>query len=156
MQATFAATVLSASDAQPLGPSDGVVLFSMTGSNAFSFVHKTVLGTAKVSRVAVSGTASLTLHKDSAGLTLLPGPPSLPCSPSLHHAETFPMQPVWLLRLIAGDQSKDFGAGLHVFISDTILCAVLELGALPHAPYEVRIFDVAYVVIPDPKRLPLP
>ena len=76
VQVTFTATVISASDAQLLGPSDGVVQFSLSGSNAFSYVHKTVLGLAKVSRSAVSGKASLTMHKDSAGLTLLPG---LPC-----------------------------------------------------------------------------
>ncbi len=68
--------MISESDAQLLGPSDGVVQFSLSGSNAFSYVHKTVLGSAKVSRTAVSGLASLTMHKDSAGLTLLPG---LPC-----------------------------------------------------------------------------
>ena len=77
LQVTFTATVISASDAQLLGPSSGVVLFSVSGSNAFSYVHKTVLGSAKVSRAAVSGTASLTMHKDLAGLTLLPG---LPCN----------------------------------------------------------------------------
>ena len=75
LQVTFTATVISASDAQLLGPSNGAVLFSVSGSNAFSYVHKTLLGSAKISRAAVSGTASLTMHKDSAGLTLLPGLP---------------------------------------------------------------------------------
>ena len=75
LQVTFTATVVSASDAQLLGPSNGVVQFSVSGTNAFSYVHKTLLGTAKISRAAVSGTASLTMHKDSAGLTLLPGLP---------------------------------------------------------------------------------
>ena len=102
LQVTFTATVISASDAQLLGPSDGVVQFSLSGSNAFSFVHKTVLGSAKVSRTAVSGLASLTMHKDSAGLTLLPGLPRFPlmvtthsCLSSARHRQrscTFPAQ----------------------------------------------------------------
>ena len=73
LQVTFSATVISSSPTQLLGPSSGVVLFTLSGSNAFSFVHETKLGFGKVTRPDVSGTASLTMHKDSAGLTLLPG-----------------------------------------------------------------------------------
>ena len=42
-----------------------------------------------------------------------------------------------------------------MIISNIVPCPVLEVGAPPHAPYEVRMFHVAYVVIPDPKGLPI-
>ena len=74
LQVTFTASVAPTVDSVLLGPSDGVVLFSVAGSTALSYVQKSILGSAMVARSnAVAGTAQLTVEKSSKGLTLLPG-----------------------------------------------------------------------------------
>ena len=87
LQVTFTASVAPTVDSVLLGPSDGVVLFSVAGSTALSYVQKSILGSAMVARSnAVAGTAQLTVEKSSKGLTLLPGALKLfhamPCVPS--------------------------------------------------------------------------
>ena len=74
LQVTFTASVAPAVDSVLLGPSDGVVLFSVAGSTALSYVQKSILGSAMVARTnGVAGTAQLTVEKSSKGVTLLPG-----------------------------------------------------------------------------------
>ena len=80
LQVTFTASVVPAVDSVLLGPSDGVVLFSVSGSSALSYVHKTILGSAVVARSnTAAGTARLTVHRKSKGVTLLPGARELYC-----------------------------------------------------------------------------
>ena len=78
---------MSASPDVLLGPSSGAVEFTVGGSDAFAFVPSKVLGIANVTRVGVSGQASLTLEKSLVGITLLPGGPSVlyavPCMQGL-------------------------------------------------------------------------
>ena len=74
LQVTFTASVAPTVDSVLLGPSDGVVLFSVAGSTALAYVQKSILGSAMVARTnAVAGTAQLTVEKSSKGLILLPG-----------------------------------------------------------------------------------
>ena len=55
---------MSASPDVLLGPSSGAVEFTVGGSDAFAFVPSKVLGIANVTRVGVSGQASLTLGEE--------------------------------------------------------------------------------------------
>ena len=74
LQVTFTASVAPAVDSVLLGPSDGVVLFTVAGSTALSYVQTSILGSAMVARTnGVAGTAQLTVEKSSKGVTLLPG-----------------------------------------------------------------------------------
>ncbi|CAK0783806.1 hypothetical protein CVIRNUC_007006 [Coccomyxa viridis] len=71
---TFTASVAPTVGSVLLGPSDGVVLFSVAGSTALSYVQKSILGSAMVARSnSVAGTAQLTVERSSKGLLLLPG-----------------------------------------------------------------------------------
>ncbi len=70
---TFTAIVASTSTAQPLGPSSGTVTYTVSGEDAFKWVKAKPLGTGLVSRLSVSGVATLALKRASEGLILLPG-----------------------------------------------------------------------------------
>ncbi len=87
LQVTFTASVAPTVGSVLLGPSDGVVLFSVAGSTALSYVQKSILGSAMVARSnSVAGTAQLTVERSSKGLLLLPGALK-PCAPLLHQQE---------------------------------------------------------------------